>query len=75
MADNAVLAPPEVACRLLNIKQVAYRLAISERSVYRLLKAGSLARPVRVGPRSPRWRLADIAAFIEAASGNGSHAD
>ncbi len=51
---------------LLTAKDVAARLKISPRQVWKLASAGRLPAPVRVGgSRSVRWRAADVAFFIE----------
>lgn len=51
---------------LLNVRDVAARLKISPRQVWRLTRADRLPAPVRVGgSRSVRWRAADVALFIE----------
>jgi excisionase family DNA binding protein len=48
--------------RLLTINDVAYSLAISRDSVYRLVRSGSLS-PIRVGERL-RFRREDIDAYL-----------
>lgn len=48
---------------LLDIKQVAAMLSISEKSIRRLLDAGKFPRPVRIG-RLLRWRYKDIVAYV-----------
>lgn len=49
--------------RLLTINEVAYRLAISRDSVYRLVRSGALAH-LRVGERL-RFRAQDLDAYLE----------
>lgn len=49
---------------LLNVTQVAKRLGISIRTVWRLTSAGQLAQPVAIG-RCKRWRRRDVEAFVE----------
>lgn len=51
--------------QLLKDSEVARRLGVSRRQVWKLLAAGKLPEPVRVGG-SVRWREADIDAWIEA---------
>jgi len=53
-----------VAEQLLRVDEVAEFLAVSRRSVYRLVQSGQL-RCVRVGAASPRIRVGDLIAFIE----------
>jgi excisionase family DNA binding protein len=49
---------------LLNADEVAAMLNISERTLWRLLSAGKVPKPVRFG-RSTRWRLAEVREWIE----------
>jgi predicted DNA-binding transcriptional regulator AlpA len=49
--------------RLLNVHQVAARLNISARQVWKLAAEDRLPKPVKLG-RSARWRKSDIALFI-----------
>jgi excisionase family DNA binding protein len=41
--------------RLITTKQLASRLVVSERHIYRLMSAGKLPPPVRIG-RCLRWK-------------------
>jgi len=45
--------------RLVTTKQLASRLVVSERHIYRLMSAGKLPPPVRIG-RCLRWKLEDF---------------
>lgn len=54
---------PTDSGRLLTINDVAFRLAISRNSVYRLVRSGALS-PVRVGERL-RFRARDLDAYLE----------
>ncbi len=49
---------------LLTAEEVAAMLGISERTLWRLLSAGDVPRPVRFG-RNTRWRLVEIRDWIE----------
>lgn len=51
--------------QLLRDSEVAKRLGVSRRQVWKLLAAGQLPEPVRVGG-SVRWRDADIVGWIQA---------
>lgn len=51
--------------QLLKDGEVARRLGVSRRQVWKLLAGGQLPEPVRVGG-SVRWREADIVAWIQA---------
>ena len=54
---------------LLTARQVAAQLSISRVHVWRKVSDGTLPAPVYVGPKAPRWRAEDIAAWIEALPG------
>jgi excisionase family DNA binding protein len=49
---------------LLRIEQVADRLGVSVRTVWRLCSAGRLVKPLPIG-RCRRWRKADVDNFVE----------
>lgn len=49
---------------LLTARDVAFRLNVSERTVWRMLSAGRLPQPVRYSKRLVRWRVHDIEAYI-----------
>ena len=52
---------------LLTASEVAARLRIARQTVYELLKRDdSFPRPIRVMPRAPRWRAADVEAWLAA---------
>ena len=46
--------------RLLRKKQIAEMLAISIKTVDRLVGSGKLPQPIYVGEKSPRWHSAPI---------------
>ena len=48
---------------LLRVDQVAEKLGISKRTVWRLASSGKLSRPVAIG-RSSRWKPADVERFV-----------
>ena len=50
---------------LMNAAEVAKALNVSERSIWRLLSAGKMPRPVRIGG-STRFRVRDIENWIDA---------
>ncbi len=52
-----------IAAELINGKQLAALLAVSERTLYRLKSTGELPAPVVLGG-SVRWRLAEIRGWI-----------
>jgi mRNA interferase RelE/StbE len=49
--------------RLLSVRDVAARLRVSTRQVWKLASWGRLPKPVRLG-RSVRWRESDIRRFV-----------
>jgi len=54
--------------QLLSPAQAAALLSISVRSLWRLLAAGELPQPVRIGGgRLVRWKLSDLERMIEGA--------
>jgi excisionase family DNA binding protein len=53
-------SPPEPPVQLLTAKEVARRLKIAVRTVYRLTRAGLLPRPLRLTRKIVRWRDQDI---------------
>lgn len=54
--------------QFLNIKGCAQALGVSTRTWRRWVDANLAPKPVRVGPTSVRWRVADIEAWLEARS-------
>lgn len=49
---------------LISVDELATILKISSRSVWRLLSAGKLVEPVRIGG-AVRWRLSEVKHWIE----------
>ena len=49
---------------LLNVKEVAEMLGLSERTVYRLADMGNMPRPVKIGA-AVRWRRNELDQWIE----------
>lgn len=52
-----------MASNYLSDQDLADRFGICRTSVWRWLERGMLPQPVRLGPNTTRWRLADIEAF------------
>lgn len=61
METNTVETNPSV--KLRNRRQVAEILAVSERTVRRLVKNGDLSAPVYIG-RAARWCEADVFDYV-----------
>ena len=49
---------------LINAEELARMMDVSERTLWRLLSAGKVPTPVRIG-RNTRWRFAEIREWIE----------
>lgn len=49
--------------KLLGVREVAERLGVSSRQIWKLTSSGRLPGPVRLG-RSVRWRESDVSRFI-----------
>ena len=58
---------PKIRSSTLDINQVAHLLGVSERTVYRLLDAGQIPKPLKLG-HAIRWWHKDIELFVEAGS-------
>ena len=57
--------------QLLDVRQLATTLRMHPRTVWRLAtmaKAGQggFPKPLRIGPKTIRWRLADVQAYLAA---------
>ena len=51
-----------------DIKQLAELCQVSERTVRRLVDASILPPPIRLGPRTVRWDMAQVRALLTAAA-------
>lgn len=56
--------PPEDEALLLNSREVAKLLTVSDRTVYAMQKSGEMPKPVRIG-RAVRWGRAEIMAWVD----------
>ena len=54
----------ETAPMLIGAEELARMMDVSERTLWRLLSAGKVPPPVRIG-RSTRWRLAEVRDWID----------
>ena len=55
--------------RLLTVKELASALGIHQRTCWRLAAQaeagqGRFPRPLRLGPKTVRWRLVDVEAYL-----------
>jgi len=60
-----VISTRAITPDLLTVRDVARRLSISERTVWRWTALGLLPPPVHPHSRSTRWRAADIERYLE----------
>ena len=51
--------------KLLRLTDVEKRVALKRTAIYRWIALGDFPKPVRMGPRSSRWRESAISDWIE----------
>jgi excisionase family DNA binding protein len=56
----------KMAPELLTSQQVADRLAVSVRTLWRLVQRGRFPQPIRYNRKLVRWKSGDIDRYIEA---------
>jgi excisionase family DNA binding protein len=59
---------------LLTVHQVARRLTVSTRTIYRLLERGSFPPPIRYTRKLVRWRTADVERYLASLAEGAAHA-
>ena len=62
--------------RLLTRHEVERRVGMGRSAIYRAMREGRFPEPLRVGPKSVRWPLSEIEAWIaglQRAHGDGIH--
>ena len=64
----ALSSLPERGVDLLTAQEVARRLAIGVRTLWRLVAQGKLPQPVRYSRKLVRWKVTDIDSYIQALS-------
>jgi predicted DNA-binding transcriptional regulator AlpA len=55
----------QAAPELITSQQVAERLSMSVRTLWRLVAAGKFPQPVRYNRKLVRWKAVDVARYIE----------
>jgi excisionase family DNA binding protein len=56
---------PEISPELLTSQQVAEKLSVSVRTVWRLVASGRLPQPVRYNRKLVRWKNSEVMRYIE----------
>ncbi|MGH8191184.1 MAG: helix-turn-helix transcriptional regulator [Rhodanobacteraceae bacterium] len=56
-------SPPPLE-RLLTVRMVADRLAVSPRQVWRMSTTGQFPQPITIGLRCKRWRAGEVEQFL-----------
>ena len=66
-ADNrlTILRPAD---QLIRDRDVAARLDIARSTLWKWVADGIFPKPLRLGPRAVRWRVADLEAWISRAA-------
>ena len=65
---SIINAEPRSNPDLMTSQQVANRLAISIRTLWRLVRAGKVPQPVRYNRKLVRWKVIDLTRYIETLS-------
>ena len=65
---SAFPLPPNRAVDLLTAKDVARRLSIGVRTLWRLVAQGKFPQPIRYTRKLVRWKTADVDRYIQSLS-------
>ena len=52
--------------KLLKTKEVMDALSVSESTLYRLIRSGTVPAPIKLSAQCNRWRESDVEAALEA---------
>ena len=64
-------------CRLVDVRELSRLLGISVRSCWRLSalseagQGNGFPRPVKLGPKTVRWRARDVSGYLDSLAGEG----
>ncbi len=56
---------PGVSIELLTSRQVAEKLSVSVRTLWRLVATGKFPQPIRYNRKLVRWKNSDVMRYIE----------
>jgi excisionase family DNA binding protein len=70
MPTTKLSAPTNPTALLIDAREVASQLGLSERSVWRFARTGRIPRPMVLG-RARRWRSEEVRAWIDAGCPDG----
>ena len=56
--------------KLLSVRQVSELCAISERKIWRAVAANCFPKPLKLGPKTTRWKKSEIQRHINGLGGN-----
>lgn len=66
--DVPTALPPSLAeSQLINIKTVAAATGYGRSAIYERVREGTFPKPIRLGQRCTRWRVADVQAWLDQA--------
>ena len=67
MAQDSITTPTTLATpeSLLRLPEVEAVVGMKKSKIYSLLQEGQFPAPVRLGPRSVRWKASAVSAWID----------
>ena len=67
MAQDSITTPTTLATpeSLLRLPEVEAVVGLKKSKIYSLLQEGQFPAPVRLGPRSVRWKASAVSAWID----------
>lgn len=58
--------------RWITCAEVAAMLGVTPRTIWRLAAAGRIPKPLRIGPKSPRWKESALTDYLDRLSEGGA---